>query len=164
MLSSSWPAASEGWRSHKRFQQRPGQQSTPSNLWPVIWLGVSPINTPCWQAGVFQLFDCWSDRWSAWVCKEMMLLLLINTYSNSCWGTCSPEQGGSSTDSHLYLTSGTQQKISDFQRSTSACSRQKDHVAAEIAAPFRPTFDERNEWSGGGTRPQTACVCVRLTQ
>lgn len=114
MLSSSWPAASEGWRSHKYFQQRYGQQSTPSDLWPVIWLGVEAINTPCWQAGVFQLFDCWSDRWSAWVCKEMMLLLLINTYSNSCWGTCSPEQGGSSTDSHLYLTSGALQKDLTF--------------------------------------------------
>lgn len=87
VLSSSLPAASKGWQSRKYFQQCSGQQSTPSNLWQMIWLGVEPINTPCWQAGAFQLFDCHSDRWSAWVCKKMILLLLINTYSESCWGT-----------------------------------------------------------------------------
>lgn len=35
VLSSSWPAASEERRSHKYFQQRYGQHSTPSNLWQV---------------------------------------------------------------------------------------------------------------------------------
>lgn len=36
---------------------------------------------------------------------------------------------------------------------TSVCSGQKNHIAAEIITPFRPLFDERNEWSSGDTRP-----------